>query len=231
MIELNDMPLAACAEEMPNSATSVAVSKPEPEQETDRQHMPALGDEPEQRTEDARQESPLVEQDVEIVLGERLASLHRLKGLVDRNLHQNVDEGDGEQKERRPLCMTPPTAFSESKRDLSAEAAKAPPTDSIPTTADWPSEKKKPTPPALALLHELARDVVDRRDMVGVDRVAEAERISEQRRSEQNRLGVQREQRPEPDENIAADQNGVDAINRRRSRRRLHSGHLRQFQA
>ena len=63
---------------------------------------------------------------------------------------------------------------------------------------------------ALALLHELARDVVDRRDMVGVDRVAQAERIGQQRRSEQDRLTAKGNERPEPDENIAADQNGVD---------------------
>jgi len=40
----------------------------------------------------------------------------------------------------------PPTAFSESKRDVSADAANATPTDSNTTTAEWPSEKKNPTP-------------------------------------------------------------------------------------
>ena len=63
---------------------------------------------------------------------------------------------------------------------------------------------------ALALLHQLARDVVDRRDMVGVDRVAQAEGIGEQRRSEQDRPIAQDDERPEPDENVAADQHGVD---------------------
>ena len=63
---------------------------------------------------------------------------------------------------------------------------------------------------ALALLHELAGDVVDRRDMVGVDRVPQAERIGEQRRSEQDRSIAQGDERPEPDENVAADQDGVD---------------------
>jgi len=36
---------------------------------------------------------------------------------------------------------------------------------------------------ALAILHELSRDVVDCRDVIGVDGVSQAERISEQRRS------------------------------------------------
>ena len=68
----------------------------------------------------------------------------------------------------------------------------------------------------LALLHQLARDVVDRGDMIGVDRVAQAERIGEQGRAQQHRLTAQGHQRPEPDKNIAADQGGIDAINRRR---------------
>ena len=40
--------------------------------------------------------------------------------------------------------------------------------------ADW----------TLALLHQLAGDVVDRGDMIGVDRVAQAERIGQQRRAQ-----------------------------------------------
>ncbi len=63
---------------------------------------------------------------------------------------------------------------------------------------------------ALALLHELARHIVDRRDMVGVDRVAQAERIGKQGRPEQERPMAQDYKRPEPDEYVAADQDGVD---------------------
>ena len=40
---------------------------------------------------------------------------------------------------------------------------------------------------ALALLHQIAGNVVDRRNMIGVDRVAQAERIGKQGRSEQDR--------------------------------------------
>ncbi len=47
--------------------------------------------------------------------------------------------------------------------------------------------------------------------MIGVDRVPQAERIGEQRRSQQDRLVAQSDKRPDPDENIAADQNGVDS--------------------
>ena len=44
------------------------------------------------------------------------------------------------------MPIMPPTAFSESKRDVSAEAANATPIDRSTTTAECPSEKKKPTP-------------------------------------------------------------------------------------
>ena len=42
--------------------------------------------------------------------------------------------------------MTPPTAFIESKRKVSAAAANATPTDIKTTTVEWPSEKNNPTP-------------------------------------------------------------------------------------
>jgi hypothetical protein len=55
------------------------------------------------------------------------------------------------------------------------------------------------------LLHQLAGNIVDRRDMVGVDRVAQAERVGKQRRPEQDRPIAQDGERPKPDENNAAD--------------------------
>ncbi len=46
--------------------------------------------------------------------------------------------------------------------------------------------------------------------MIGVDRVPQAESIGEQRRAEHHRPVAQSDERPKPDENIAADQNGVN---------------------
>ena len=63
---------------------------------------------------------------------------------------------------------------------------------------------------ALALLHQLARDIVDGGDVIGVDRVPQAEGIGEQRRAQQHRLVMQRDERPQPDENIAADERAVE---------------------
>ena len=47
-------------------------------------------------------------------------------------------------------------------------------------------------------VHQLARDVVDRRNVVGVDRVAKAEPVGEQRGAEQQRIRVERAERPRP---------------------------------
>ena len=62
---------------------------------------------------------------------------------------------------------------------------------------ECPSEKNRPTADrALALLHQLARHVVDRRDMVGVERVPQPERIGERRRAQQHRKIMEGDERP-----------------------------------
>ena len=50
----------------------------------------------------------------------------------------------------------------------------------------------------LALLHQLARDIVDGGDVVGVDGMAQAEAVGEQRRAEQQRLVVEHRGTPTP---------------------------------
>ena len=88
------------------------------------------------------------------------------------------------------------------------------------TTGEWPSEKKKPTADRpLALLHQLARDIVDRRDVVGVDRVTQTETVGEQRRAEQHRIVAQGDEGPEPDEDIRGDRERVET--------RLGGAHVR----
>ena len=63
----------------------------------------------------------------------------------------------------------------------------------MPATAstiasEWPSEKNKPTENRpLAVLHQLADHIVDRRDMVGVDRVPQSKHIGEECGAQQRR--------------------------------------------
>ena len=65
----------------------------------------------------------------------------------------------------------------------------------------------------LALLHQLARDIVDRGDVIGIDRVAQAEAIGQQGRAEQNGVVMERHQRPGPGGDIGGDQDRVEARN------------------
>src|ERR1039458_10438477 len=64
---------------------------------------------------------------------------------------------------------------------------------------------------ALALLHELAGDVVDGRNVVGVDGVAQAERIREEGRAQQNGIVVEGEDGPEPGGSVEQEEKAVNA--------------------
>ncbi len=64
---------------------------------------------------------------------------------------------------------------------------------------------------ALAFLHELAGDVVDGGDVVGVDGVAEAEAVGEQRGAEQERIVAEGDDGPEPGAGIEEEKQDVDA--------------------
>ena len=119
----------------------------EAEQESDRKHVPASGDEAEQRTEEAGEEAATVEQDVEIVLDERLAVLHRLKRAVDRHQDDDVEDRDGEQEQRRDAGADDPADRLERIEERGERRRGDGDAERISTTtAEWPSEKKKPTP-------------------------------------------------------------------------------------
>ena len=65
----------------------------------------------------------------------------------------------------------------------------------------------------LALLHQLARHVVNGRDMIGVHRVAESEGVGQERRAQQNRMVMKGQQRPEPGPGVEADEQGIEEDN------------------
>src|SRR5271169_5092638 len=71
-------------------------------------------------------------------------------------------------------------------------------------------EEKADRDRPLAVLHKLARYVVDRRDMVGIERVPQAERVSEQRGAEQHRIGTELQDRRGPRERVESEQKGED---------------------
>ena len=204
--------MLACTAEMPNRATSVAVSKPRPNRKPIGKHVPASGDEAEERTEEAGEEATTVEQDVEIVLDERVAVLHRLKRAVDRHQDNDVEDRDGEQEQRRDTGADDSAHLLErieargKRRRGECDADRHEHHDRRVAERKEKADANR----TLALLHELAGDVVDRRDMVGVDCVAQAERIGQQRRAEEDRPRFKDDERPEPDDNITSDQDAVD---------------------
>ena len=92
-----------------------------------------------------------------------------------------------------------------------AAAASATPIVASTTTVEWPSEKNRPSADRpLALLHQLARDVVDGGDVVGIDRVAQPEAVGEEAGAEQHRMVVERDQRPGPGGDVGGDQQRVE---------------------
>ena len=92
---------------------------------------------------------------------------------------------------------TPPSAFNSSNRELTCAAAKPTATDNRNDDRRVAErEKESDADRPLALLHQLAGRIVDRGDMVGVDGVAQAERVGEERRAEEDRIVVQGEVGP-----------------------------------
>ena len=63
----------------------------------------------------------------------------------------------------------------------------------------------------LALMHELAGDVVDGGDVVGVDGVAQAEAIGEKRGPQQNRVAVKTGEGPGPCRYIGGDEQDIES--------------------
>ena len=75
---------------------------------------------------------------------------------------------------------------------------------------EWPSEKKNPTAIGhQAFLHQLACDIVDSCDVIGVEGVAQPEAIGEESHTEQQRLTMELDQRPQPSADIADDEERV----------------------
>ena len=71
-------------------------------------------------------------------------------------------------------------------------------------------EKEADADRAFALLHQLAGDIVDGRDVIGVHGVAQAEAVSQQCRTEQHRFVAKHTQGPRPDADIANGKQRVD---------------------
>ena len=85
--------------------------------------------------------------------------------------------------------ITPPIAWNASRRSRIATVVVATASDASTTIVECPSEKYNPAATGrLAVAHQLAHDVIDRRDMIRVHRVPQSEHPREQRGPQQCRL-------------------------------------------
>lgn len=70
---------------------------------------------------------------------------------------------------------------------------------------------EKNNPPVACLLHELARDIVDCSDMVGIESVTQTESVGEEGCSQQGRIVMKGDQCPEPRGKIACNEQHIHA--------------------
>ncbi len=85
--------------------------------------------------------------------------------------------------------MRPPSSCSSGSACLMVVAATMMATASANTIVEWPSEKKKPMPKGpLAFLQHEPYGVVDRRDVIGVEGVAQTEHVGDEAEPDQRRM-------------------------------------------
>ena len=97
----------------------------EPEQKADRKHLPAARHHAEQRPENAGQQAAAGEQQVQLLLGDRLAAPRAAKALPDAAQNDEIDDRDGEQEESR--CAGADDAADRFEFGESGPAARTPP--------------------------------------------------------------------------------------------------------
>ena len=108
--------------------------------------------------------------------------------------------------------ISPPTFSNQSNRSFSAMEVSAIATER-PNDDGGVAQREKEADAhrTLPLLHQLARDVVDRRDVVRIHRVTQPKKVGQQRRAEQEGKGMEGGQRPQPRPEIEDNKNGQTA--------------------
>ncbi len=212
-MEPRGSPREASAAEMPRRPISVAVSKAEAEEDAERVHVPTAADHRENGAKDAGEKATIVEEEVEILVDVGLAAADAPEGGVDGVKDEEVDDRDAEKEERRDAGADHSTdgavvveVFLQAEGE-GGEAERAENDDGGVAEGEHESDGDG----ALALLHELAGDVVDGGDVVGVDGVAEAEAVGEQRGTEQEGVVAEGDGGPEPGAGIEDEEEAVDA--------------------
>ncbi len=185
----------------------------EAEQQADEVHVPAAGHQPEQAAEQAAEEAAPGEQQVEVFVVIAPAGLYAPEGLKDRDQHHHVHQRDGEQEgggdngaddaaeilQGQKLCLDGKGGDRHHRRQRHHDAGMA------------EREEQADADRALTLLHQLAGDIVDGGDVVGIDGVAQTEAIGQKGGAEQHRVVVEADHRRQPSQHIGGDENAINA--------------------
>ena len=184
----------------------------QPEQEADREHLPAARHHAEQRPEDAGQQAAAGEQQIELLLVDRLAAARPAKTAPDAAQDDEIDGGDGEQEKRRSAGADDAADFFEfGKAALQRERRRRDRRDrkrNGQRMAEREEQADRIRP--LAFLHQLAHHIVDGGDVVGIDGMAQAEHISQEGGAKQRRPSGERNQGPGPDQRVGGQQQRVN---------------------
>ena len=223
-----DRPWLAVLAEMPSRPTSVAVSKPSPNRNPsgymcqERRTMPKTG-----RNTRAIRAAP-GEQPVDVLLDQRAAALDGLERPPHPDEHDDVGGRDEEQEQHRharadhrsQVLQRVETVPQRHRRG--GDEQRQPHHHGGMAEREPQTDRQRPAP----LVHQLAGDVVDGGDVVGVEGVAQAERVGERRRGEQRRVASEGHEGPHPGREIGADQQRIEAGDPRAGPGRGGSGAL-----
>ncbi len=150
----------------------------QPEQEAQWKHMPAAADQPEQRSQNTDHDAAVAEQDVEVLVDMAFASPHHTITAPERPKDGGIHRRDGEQEHCRYPRADRATDGSEilkiahqgRRRD---NRHRDDGNDCRMTKCKEEADRDGP----LIILKQLARNIVDRRDVVGIDGVVQPEAV------------------------------------------------------
>ena len=141
--------------------------------------MPARSNQSEQRAEDAREQPAPREQRVEVLLHIGTATANAMERAIDRDEDDQIHDCD-RQQEQRGRQRANDAAHVAQCGELLIEGHRGRGDGDRREHHDGRMSEGEEQPDgdrALTLLHQLARDVVDRGDVVGVDGVPQAEAV------------------------------------------------------
>ena len=203
------MPCAAWVAEMPSSPISVAVSKPRPNRKPigymcqERDTTPNIG------RKIAREKPAAGEQGVEILVDDLLAAAWRARTppRCPRRMKRLASPMASRKNAETRVPMTPPIVVELLEPALHRRRGRR--DDDRGEHHDRGMAERKEEADRkrlLALLHQLAHDIVDGGDVVGIEGVAQAEHVGEERRAKEGRLVGERDPGPEPGRGVGGDQ-------------------------